>query len=422
MAKRILHFGKTQLYWECNEHDCCEIYSTGIPDLWTRPTNGRVFKNNIPDPFIKYCSNLGVGTTTNSDTVNANITQIPSDIAASLRPSTLAGYPLASTSSPTSAVFQTLATEFWDASPSQGEIFWENLRSGEQEESFERGIESQMQLIDFWNCIVFIYSRCELTFERDKLVALAGVARAMKVQMACDYLAGMWRIELERNLLWSVHGKVRRPREYRAPSWSWVSIDGGIDFPGRRSEIKSKFEIEILYASTQKKSAEEMGQVAGGALTVRGPLMTCFVKKTENFGGDLPREYVDHYDPEIDSVDPPEWFFRINGVWTGGSSSMDADKPFDTLLKTELHCLPILQEEGLRSSSYDCLVLERTKKRGVFRRCGRLIIDTPWHGISADKGWIVESYWTNSVEIIQNEEWFDGGEADSEGKYTITII
>jgi hypothetical protein len=111
--------------------------------------------------------------------------------------------------------------------------------------------------------------------------------------MGCDYLARMWRIELERNLLWSVHDIVRRPREYRPPSWSWASIDGEINIPGRESENK-KFEIEISCVSTQKKSADEMGQVAGGALTVRGPLMTCFVKKTEDFGGCLPVNYVDY--------------------------------------------------------------------------------------------------------------------------------
>jgi hypothetical protein len=114
-------------------------------------------------------------------------------------------------------------------------------------------------------------------------------------------------------------------------------------------------------------------------VTVRGPLMTCFVKKTEDFEGFLPVEYVDHYDPVIDSVDPPKCFFRINGVWDGGSPSMDADEPFDTSLKTELHCLPILQEKGLHSDSYNCLVLERTKKRGVFRGCRRLVVSIVWH-------------------------------------------
>jgi hypothetical protein len=279
-----------------------------------------------------------------------------------------------------------------------------------------------MQAIDFWNCVVSIYSQCELTFEQDKLVGLAGVARAMKVQMGCDYLAGMWRTELERNLLWSVDSTFRRPREYRAPSWSWASVEGRIKIPERRAkDKKDKVEIEILYASTQKKSADEMGQVVGGALIVRGPLMTCFVQKTEDLG-DLPDEYVEHYDSEVDSEDPPSCFFRINGVWDDGSPSMDADEPFDTSLRTELHCLPILQGEGLYNDFYSCLVLERTKKRGVFKRCGTLRFRSVWHNIRADKGWIAEKSLNNGGGVILNEEWFEGGEADSEGKYSIIII
>jgi hypothetical protein len=111
----------------------------------------------------------------------------------------------------------------------------ESAISRGEDESFSNGVKSQEQAIDFWNCVVSIYSQCELTFEQDKLVALAGVAGAMKVQMGCDYLAGMWHIELEQNLLWTVGRNFRRPKEYRAPSWSWASVDGEIITTGRRS-------------------------------------------------------------------------------------------------------------------------------------------------------------------------------------------
>ena len=93
----------------------------------------------------------------------------------------------------------------------------------------------------------------------------------------------MWRIELERNLLWSVESKFGRPEEDKASSWSWASIDGKIKIPERRSRledevVKDEAEIEILRVSAQKKSADEMGQVNGGTLTVRGPLMTLRAK------------------------------------------------------------------------------------------------------------------------------------------------
>jgi hypothetical protein len=118
---------------------------------------------------------------------------------------------MASTASTTSAVFQRLATEIWAASPNQATTFWEGVLSQGQRDILANGIDCQIQLIGFWESIVSIHSQCDLTFEKDKLVALSGVARAMKVPMGCDYLAGMWRTELERNLLWSVNNTFRRP-------------------------------------------------------------------------------------------------------------------------------------------------------------------------------------------------------------------
>jgi len=432
MAKRILHFGKNQLYWECNEHDCCEIYPAGVPEFWTRPTNGKFSKRNIPDLLIEYGSNFGVVTTVNPNTLNASIAQTPSDLTddatAILRPSTLEGDPFASTTSPTPAAFQRLATEFWNASPSQARIFVEGVISRGEEQSFLDGVKSQEQAVDFWNCVVSIYSRCELTFEQDKLVALAGVARALKVQMGCDYLAGMWRTELERNLLWSVGSKFRRPEEYRAPSWSWASVDGGIIIPERRSRIeaaKDEAEIEILCVSTQKKSADEMGQVEGGALIVRGPLMSCFVQKIKDFKS-LPEEIAEDYDSDDYTPKNGEYVFRINGVWGDGTLWMDSHEPFDTSLKTELYCLPIMRGKRLMNDdSCRCLVLERTTKElGVFKRCGTLFFFHAAHNIDVDKGWIASETWRrrNSGGVILNEKWFDGGEADADGKYTITII
>jgi hypothetical protein len=243
--------------------------------------------------------------------------------------------------------------------------------------------------------------------------------------MGCDYLAGMWRTELERNLLWSVKNTFRRPREFRAPSWSWASVDGGINIPERNSESRVEFEIEVLDVSTHKKGADEMGQVLGGALKVRGPLVTCLVQRTEDFGGDLPDEYVDDYDSDIasvDSRDPPECF-KINEVWDEGSPSMDASEPFDASSKRMLHCLPILEDKDpFLSGSYDCLVLEHTEQRGVFKRCGTLSLRAYWHDIDAEKGWVRDDFSDNGAGVIVNEEWFHGGEADHEGKYTITII
>jgi hypothetical protein len=84
---------------------------------------------------------------------------------------------------------------------------------------------------DSWAQVVARYSEAELTFPKDKLVALSGVAHKFQKTFKDQYVAGLWRKELIRQLCWSVdHANInKRPRTleiaYRAPSWSWASVD-----------------------------------------------------------------------------------------------------------------------------------------------------------------------------------------------------
>lgn len=110
-----------------------------------------------------------------------------------------------------------------------------------------------------WRRIIGKYSSCQLSHESDKLVAASGLAKAFAQHlrgegMETEYLAGLWRGYLVDELLWYRRpgkraplsrddniggGKSknmdqtggRRPKEYRAPSWSWASIDGPIEWP-----------------------------------------------------------------------------------------------------------------------------------------------------------------------------------------------
>ncbi|KAK3692969.1 hypothetical protein B0T22DRAFT_436185 [Podospora appendiculata] len=82
-----------------------------------------------------------------------------------------------------------------------------------------------------WSRLVDVYSKCDLTFPKDKLIACAGLAKRMAPILQDEYIAGMWRRYLEGELLWIVPGtqlpgRASRPKEYRAPNWSWASVDG----------------------------------------------------------------------------------------------------------------------------------------------------------------------------------------------------
>lgn len=99
------------------------------------------------------------------------------------------------------------------------------------------GLPSQQSLPDeLWRRIVWHYCRRSLTFEKDKLSAIAGIASWLSEHKVGDkyegYLAGLWQSELPGDLLWfhdlpfpveSGHAQVPNPP--RAPSWSWAAYD-----------------------------------------------------------------------------------------------------------------------------------------------------------------------------------------------------
>lgn len=85
--------------------------------------------------------------------------------------------------------------------------------------------------LDGWKSVVAIYSNCSLTYDEDKLPALAGLAKAfLRDKPARTYLAGMWRENLEGQLGWKVNTPGNRlSTPYRAPSWFWASVTSAIE-------------------------------------------------------------------------------------------------------------------------------------------------------------------------------------------------
>ncbi|KAF8866584.1 HET-domain-containing protein, partial [Acephala macrosclerotiorum] len=81
-----------------------------------------------------------------------------------------------------------------------------------------------------WREIVREFSKRQLTFATDKLPALAGVAYEMAAMSQQSYHAGLWKGDLINDLLWCRDfPTIPLPRpNYRAPSWSWASIDSPV--------------------------------------------------------------------------------------------------------------------------------------------------------------------------------------------------
>jgi hypothetical protein len=92
---------------------------------------------------------------------------------------------------------------------------------------------NRMSWYDRWIRAVIDYSRRRLTVESDKLKALKSIANEMQLQVSDVYIsqAGMWLGDISREILWYVEsGIAQQPRQWRAPTWSWASLDANIGF------------------------------------------------------------------------------------------------------------------------------------------------------------------------------------------------
>ena len=93
-----------------------------------------------------------------------------------------------------------------------------------------------------WYRIIQEYSTCTLSKEKDKLYAIQGIALLMQTFTADEYHSGLWLSWVHMGLLWSsTNRNAPRPSSKRAPSWSWVSVDGPIQYFMDYLEIDSVF-------------------------------------------------------------------------------------------------------------------------------------------------------------------------------------
>ena len=160
------------------------------------------------------------------------------------------------------------------------QVFWEctEIKACEAFPSWEVKADKVLS----WPTMVETYANCTLTEEQDKLIAIQGLANIYKSLRDDDYLAGLWRKKLPAGLIWTTrnglqaNGEVTyRPETYRAPSWSWASIEGAIQiFPQESPKEERWVELcQALEAKTTPLGEDSTGQVCDGYIKVRGRLL-----------------------------------------------------------------------------------------------------------------------------------------------------
>ena len=126
-----------------------------------------------------------------------------------------------------------------------------------------------------WPTIIRDYCARHLTYENDKLPALSGLANAIYQRPGDQYLAGLWKGSFLQDLLWAhehmfFENKTprSRPKVYRAPSWSWASLNGNVYFPGlylERTEYSTLLDYQVVASGEN-----QFGQVTSGFIVLKG--------------------------------------------------------------------------------------------------------------------------------------------------------
>ncbi|KAI0145545.1 heterokaryon incompatibility protein-domain-containing protein [Xylariaceae sp. FL1272] len=95
----------------------------------------------------------------------------------------------------------------------------------------QNSVESGHGYLSQWYRLVADYSRRKLSYQNDKLKAIAGLADIYAKHTGYEYIAGLWAEDLATGLMWETTSRGVTRIAGATPSWSWASVNGAILFP-----------------------------------------------------------------------------------------------------------------------------------------------------------------------------------------------
>jgi hypothetical protein len=156
--------------------------------------------------------------------------------------------------------------------------------------------ESQLIFLECWSEIVRKYTRCDMTNRSDRLPGITGIIKEIQNAVGFECLDGIWNMEpwIAKQLLWHVEWDQKdwypRPKACRAPSWSWVSVDGAIVLPTANRTIrthglsnphttdvrrpgKQRIKVLDIVASRRATPNDVASESPGGVLRISGKII-----------------------------------------------------------------------------------------------------------------------------------------------------
>ncbi|KAF5649624.1 hypothetical protein F52700_520 [Fusarium sp. NRRL 52700] len=177
------------------------------------------------------------------------------------------------------------------------------------------------QSLEWWLNTVAEYSKRQLSFpEKDKLVAIAGIARIWNHERQFDYLAGIFRPHLPWALLWHRESNAQDPMHDKqplgeesftpggVPTWSWATCKFQVKaypFTNTHSLVNGTVLVDIKFAEVELADKENpYGQVKCGKIELDG-----YLGRQKDFDDNW--TYCVHYDGRFKEDDEAPWHLPV---------------------------------------------------------------------------------------------------------------
>ena len=201
-----------------------------------------------------------------------------------------------------------------------------------------------------WPSLVMDYTRRHLTYADDRVHALSGLANYMEESTTDTYYCGLWYEDLRFQLLWYVdrqsleEAKVQQPTARfhfpYAPSWSWMSVPGPINYferypagsAPRHPAIRSADAVEPLgFVLNVGRFPVDRDNLVGTLVMAPVYLFTQVLPvhyeaetglwtplcKVPDFESDNLRVYLDVLSDHPDRTKETDFFLVLGGRWVG---------------------------------------------------------------------------------------------------------
>lgn len=142
----------------------------------------------------------------------------------------------------------------------------------------KQGLDSALTA-DTWYCgLIEEYTRRQITFDRDRMVAIGALAKATSWGRQIPYVAGLWSDSVRAGLMWYRDGPGFKSTATTCPSWSWASQSSPVSYRFLRyPRQESGFMPHVLDVHVEVADRNPFGDVQSGYLMLHTKIQTARV-------------------------------------------------------------------------------------------------------------------------------------------------